>query len=421
MAVKRYCALFALFLACWAVAVAPATAADTLRLNTDIFPPYQVSEGETLSGTSVDALECIFKTLRQPYSVRVMPWQRAIHEVGQGRADGFFSAANMQRANRFAALSAPLALEKWYWYSNRPDTAELAAVGGDSKLRIGAVRGSNQLAWLLENGYAVEQQVSSTEQLFKLLDMGRIDTFLADQRTLRTVLTKLPPAMRPEYERFQQYSTLGVYFSKAFLDNNRGFLQRFNQQIFFCLPEIHTLSGDEHKQLAALHEQLFSSWSERKEIVSAVSAQNALHQNLNIPEIMQLDRQWRDELKKPDAPLINSVAGNSLSEWLSDQQQKHNNLITEIIVTDQLGLNVGLSEITTDYWQGDEAKFSEAFFNRTDAAYQGRLEYDQSAQGYQVHISSQIRDPASNEVIGVLIIGLDIQRVLQANGLTGVN
>ncbi|MBQ0741976.1 MAG: hypothetical protein KBT85_01655, partial [Pseudomonas sp.] len=66
-------------------------------------------------------------------------------------------------------------------------------------------------------------------------------------------------------------------------------------------------------------------------------------------------------------------------------------------------------------------KFSEAFFNRTDAAYQGRLEYDQSAQGYQVHISSQIRDPASNEVIGVLIIGLDIQRVLQANGLTGVN
>ncbi|WP_174958996.1 substrate-binding periplasmic protein [Halopseudomonas pelagia] len=413
---KRYCALFGLLLACWAGAVAP-LAANTLHLNTDIFPPYQVREGETLSGTSVVALECIFKTLRQPYSVRVMPWQRAIHEVGQGRADGFFSATNMQRANRFAALSAPLALEKWYWYSNRPTTAE----GADSELRIGAVRGSNQLAWLLENGYAVEQQVSSTEQLFKLLDLGRIDTFLADQRTLRTELTKLPPALRPEYERFQQYSTLGVYFSKAFLDSQSDFLERFNQQIYFCLPEIHMLSDDEHKHLAAVHEQLFNSWPERDELVSAVQAQNALHQNLNIPDIMQLDRQWRDELKKPDAPLINSVAGNPLSEWLSDQQQKNNNLITEIIVTDQLGLNVGLSEITTDYWQGDEAKFSEAFFNRTDEAYQGRLEYDQSAQGYQVHISSQIRDPASNEIIGVLIIGLDIQRVLRANGLTGVN
>ncbi len=416
MAGKRYCALFGLFLACWAGTIT-SLAADTLRLNTDIFPPYQIREGETLSGTSVVARECIFKSLSQPYSVRVMPWQRAIHEVGQGKADGFFSATNMQRANRFAALSAPLALEKWYWYSNRPTTAE----GPDTELRIGAVRGSNQLAWLLEHGYAVEQQVSSTEQLFKLLDLGRIDTFLADQRTLRTELTKLPPELRPEYERFQQYSTLGVYFSKAFLDSQSDFLQRFNQQIFFCLPEIHVLSEDEHKQMAAVHEQLFKSWPERDEIVSAVKAQNALHQNLNIPDIMRLDRQWRNELKKPDAPLINSVAGNSLSEWLSEQQQKSDNLITEIIITDQLGLNVGISEITTDYWQADEAKFSEAFFNRSDAAYQGRLEYDQSAQAYQVHISSQIRDPASDEVIGVLIVGLDIQRVLQANEPSGAN
>ena len=127
-----------------------------------------------------------------------------------------------------------------------------------------------------------------------------------------------------------------------------------------------------------------------------------------------------DERGTQDSPLIDQVTSTELSQRLAEQQRDSNGLITEIIVTDRFGLNVGVSEITTDYWQGDEAKFSEAFFNRTNAIYEGQLEYDQSTQGYQVHISSQIRDPASDEIIGVLIIGLDIQRVLQANGSIGV-
>ena len=115
---KGYCALTGIWLAA-CLSGTPASAEDTLILTTDIFPPYQVREGEELGGTSVQALDCIFKTLRQPYSIRVMPWERAIYEVSQGKADGFFSATSTRRADRFAVLSAPLALEKWYWYSNQ--------------------------------------------------------------------------------------------------------------------------------------------------------------------------------------------------------------------------------------------------------------------------------------------------------------
>lgn len=438
MARKGFCALTGVWLAAW-ISCTPAIAADTLILTTDIFPPYQVREGEELGGTSVQALDCIFKTLRQPYSIRVMPWERAIYEVSQGKADGFFSATSTRRANRFAVLSAPLALEKWYWYSNQDRAAErpqagrsIDEPGADSQeasrdaaqrkpaLRIGAVRGSNQLAWLLDGGYEVEQQVRSTEQLLQLLELGRIDTFLADQSTLRTTLTKLPLALRPEYERFQQYSTLGVYFSKRYLDTRTDFMQQFNKQIYACLKEIPVLTEQEREQLLTAHQQLFHAWPARPDIIAAVQAQNRRHQNLTIPDIMKLDQQWLDERGTQDSPLIDQVTSTELSQRLAEQQRDSNGLITEIIVTDRFGLNVGVSEITTDYWQGDEAKFSEAFFNRTNAIYEGQLEYDQSTQGYQVHISSQIRDPASDEIIGVLIIGLDIQRVLQANGSIGV-
>tara|TARA_R110002020_G_scaffold165700_2_gene353327 strand:+ start:12525 stop:13859 length:1335 start_codon:yes stop_codon:yes gene_type:complete len=440
---KGYCALTGIWLAA-CLSGTPASAEDTLILTTDIFPPYQVREGEELGGTSVQALDCIFKTLRQPYSIRVMPWERAIYEVSQGKADGFFSATSTRRADRFAVLSAPLALEKWYWYSNqdrapvRPqEGSAIEGPGADSQEaqrgaaqreaaprsagpRIGAVRGSNQLAWLLDGGYEVEQQVRSTEQLLQLLELGRIDTFLADQSTLRTTLTKLPLALRPEYERFQQYSTLGVYYSKRYLDTRTDFMQQFNKQIYACLKEIPVLTEQEREQLLTAHQQLFHAWPARPDIIAAVQAQNRRHQNLTIPDIMKLDQQWLDERGTQDSPLIDQVTSTELSQRLAEQQRDSNGLITEIIVTDRFGLNVGVSEITTDYWQGDEAKFSEAFFNRTNAIYEGQLEYDQSTQGYQVHISSQMRDPASDEIIGVLIIGLDIQRVLQANGSIGV-
>lgn len=438
MARKGFCALTGVWLAAW-ISCTPAIAADTLILTTDIFPPYQVREGEELGGTSVQALDCIFKTLRQPYSIRVMPWERAIYEVSQGKADGFFSATSTRRADRFAVLSAPLALEKWYWYSNQDRAAErpkagrsIDEPGADSQeasrdaaqrkpaLRIAAVRGSNQLAWLLDAGYVVEQQVRSTEQLLQLLELGRIDTFLADQSTLRTTLTKLPLALRPEYERFQQYSTLGVYFSKRYLNTRSDFMQQFNKQIYPCLKEVPVLTEQEREQLLLAHQQLFQAWPSRPDIIAAIRSQNRRHQHLTIPEIMKLDQQWLDERETQARPLIDQVTSTELSQRLAEQQLDSNGLITEIIVTDRFGLNVGVSEITTDYWQGDEAKFSEAFFNRTNAIYEGQLEYDQSTQGYQVHISSQIRDPASDEIIGVLIIGLDIQRVLQANGSIGV-
>jgi hypothetical protein len=197
-------------------------------------------------------------------------------------------------------------------------------------------------------------------------------------------------------------------------------MQQFNKQIYFCLAEIPVLTQQEREQLLLAHQQLFQAWPDRPDIIAAARAQNRRHQHLTIPDIMKLDRQWLDERGTQTRPLIDQVTSTELSQRLAEQQLDSNGLITEIIVTDRFGLNVGVSEITTDYWQGDEAKFSEAFFNRTNAIYEGQLEYDQSTQGYQVHISSQIRDPASDEIIGVLIIGLDIQRVLQANGSIGV-
>tara|TARA_Y100000748_G_scaffold23549_1_gene17879 strand:+ start:2141 stop:3388 length:1248 start_codon:yes stop_codon:yes gene_type:complete len=396
---------------CLLLLATSATAAEPLRLNTDIFPPYQVREGDQLSGSSIKALACIFDALDMEYQIRVLPWERAIQEVGDDKADGFFSATRMNRANNFATLSAPLALEKWYWYSNQDRPLQPAE--GRAPLRVAGIRGSNEANWLRQRGYRVDPLVSSTSQLLQLLQRERIDAFLADQQTLRIELTRQPTVLRPRHARFQQYTTLGVYFANRYLQRHPGFMERFNQQVFDCLPEIGVLHADERQRLQKLYNLLFASWRHEPRLIEAVMQHNSQHNQLSLPQIHTRDQQWQQERAEGGGPLIDAVMQNPTADWLRARQQEHDGLVSEILLTGQQGLNVATSNLSTDYWQGDEAKFAEPFFASEGQPYMGQLGYDQSTRRYQVHISSGVRNPHSGEVIGVLIIGLDIEQALR--------
>jgi len=48
---------------------------------------------------------------------------------------------------------------------------------------------------------------------------------------------------------------------------------------------------------------------------------------------------------------------------------------------------------TSDYWQGDEAKFTESFKGGSGAVHIGDVEFDQSAQAYLVQISVPVMPP----------------------------
>lgn len=408
MSMARSISLLALSL------VALTTQAKPIILNTDVSPPYQIRTPEGLEGSSVRTLECVFESMQQNYEIKILPWERAIYEVEKNRADGFFSATQMPRAEPYATLSAPLALEKWYWYSNTD-----SAVQPTARPRTGAIRGSNQLAWLLEQGIEVDQVVGNTEQLLQLLDRGRIDRFLADQSTLRTVLTQQPVQLRPGFEQFYKYATLGVYFSNRLLARDPDLLQRFNRQVYYCLAETPALHAAEKSQLTRLHRDLYQGWAGNRALIDAVRKQNREHAQLRTKEILALDKQWIKETGTGPAPMIEALLARPDSIWLKAQQAESKGLITEMMITDRLGLLVAASERTTDYWQGDEAKFTEAFFALDAEPHIGALEYDQSSQAYQVHISEQIRDPDTNEVIGTLIIGLNIERALLKSGLGG--
>ena len=148
------------------------------------------------------------------------------------------------------------------------------------------------------------------------------------------------------------------------------------------------------------------AWLQEPAIVNAVLAQNAAHAGLGQAEIDALDARWRSELSAAKRPMIDAQLSNPLSLCLKGRQRATEGLITEIFVMDNRGLNVGQSDITSDYWQGDEAKWQIGF--GAGALHVEEAARDESTQLMQSQASLPIRDPQTGAVIGAITVGLNL-------------
>lgn len=171
------------------------------------------------------------------------------------------------------------------------------------------------------------------------------------------------------------------------------------------------------KAIPQLLEQNIAKWFDEHIIVSAIIAQNQKNVKLSHNKIQTLDKQWREETQKDgQRRLIEKVVGNTLSSYLKGIKEKNDGLFSEIFVMDNKGLNVGQSDVTTDYWQGDEAKWQKTYLVGPDAVHVGEVEYDESADTYQVQVSLSITDPNTKNVVGAITLGVDVQKMLDTVG-----
>jgi hypothetical protein len=153
------------------------------------------------------------------------------------------------------------------------------------------------------------------------------------------------------------------------------------------------------------------SWLSDKTVVEAIKAQNAKHAALAQADVEKLDKEWRAQVDAAQKPLIDSVVKNELSAFLSKKKDESKGVITEVFVMDDKGLNVGQSDITSDYWQGDEAKWQKTFKVGPDAIFLDKVEKDESTQALQMQVSVAIKDPETGKAIGAVTFGINIDEI----------
>ncbi|MBY5901114.1 hypothetical protein ACU8NH_12050 [Rhizobium leguminosarum] len=176
----------------------------------------------------------------------------------------------------------------------------------------------------------------------------------------------------------------------------------------FAMPMAVSLAQD--AKLAPISDYVTSDvkpWLNDPAIIEAVKAQNAANANLSAADIDALDKKWRAEVDGSDHAMIDGVLNNALSKFLQGKKEASGGKITEIFVMDAKGLNVGQSDTTSDYWQGDEGKFQKSFGAGKDAVFVDEIEKDESTQTLQSQASVTISDDAGTP-IGAITVGVNV-------------
>lgn len=380
-----------------------------LRLATSQLSPDTLQLQIDTEQAVRDQMECVLQKMKFNPRIEIKPWNRIYHDLQRGQLDGFFSAIPRKQLDAYAEISVPLVVENWYWFwrldMQAPDSWQQG-------FRLGSILGSQQEKWLEEAGYKVSMTANHLPQLIKMLDKGRIDVILVDREHFFQAVQQSQLSVTQYQSRFFRYMPLGAYFSESFLQKNPGFMQSFNQQANQCSRRNFKLSDEERMLVEQKIRQLHQLW-EKINNWDMTAEYYQQHSHYTDADIKRLDQLWISAFQSGNYQLPEQLTTGALSESLKKLKNAAAGTVTEIILTDKRGLNLAITDITSDFYQGDEEKFIQAANLAPGEYFVDQIAYDASTHLFQVNVSFPLFDPADkSSMIGVMIIGVDIEKTL---------
>jgi hypothetical protein len=148
------------------------------------------------------------------------------------------------------------------------------------------------------------------------------------------------------------------------------------------------------KALTAEGERL-RSWAADKVLLDATRAQNG--RKVSLAEIQKIDDEWK--AGKVRKEIMAGACADRLRQLASEKSY-----YIEVFVTDNQGALVCANEVTSDYWQGDEPKWTRSFNDGQGRVFIDRPRFDESAKATLGTISVPMMD--GDRTIGVVTIGV---------------
>ena len=162
-------------------------------------------------------------------------------------------------------------------------------------------------------------------------------------------------------------------------------------------------SEDVPRNLVIFAESELVRFSNDPTIIRAIEAQNA--KGYSLASIKDIDERWKGT--KLIDKFMFDLMSNRCSHVLRNGQILYP-FIVEAFVMDNKGALVGLTNKTSDYWQGDEDKFTESYKNGAGALHYGDVEYDDSIGEIVVQVSVPVMK--GSRAIGAITYGVNLDR-----------
>ncbi|MBI1422413.1 MAG: hypothetical protein GC149_03030 [Gammaproteobacteria bacterium] len=145
-------------------------------------------------------------------------------------------------------------------------------------------------------------------------------------------------------------------------------------------------------------------WGHNAVLVAAVKEQNA--KGITLDTIKKADQEWMAATGV--TPFMKAMMENPAAKELK-KLEASKPYFDELFLMDNQGANVAMTNKTSDYWQGDEDKFTESYKGGQGAVHIGKVKFDKSSQAYLVQVSVPVMD--GGKAIGAITIGINVDEL----------
>ena len=166
---------------------------------------------------------------------------------------------------------------------------------------------------------------------------------------------------------------------------------------------VHAQSAGTVQKLLTDEATRLQAWGSDPAIVAAVKAQNA--KRATLAQVKSLDEQWA--AGKAES-LVKQVTTGTCADHLR-KLVAGNAGYGETFLMDNQGALVCATAKTTDYWQGDEAKWQRAYSNGKGEVFIDRPKFDDSSSQRLAQISVPVLD--NGAAIGAITIGISVDKL----------
>ncbi len=170
-----------------------------------------------------------------------------------------------------------------------------------------------------------------------------------------------------------------------------------------CTFAVHAQSAGTVQKLLTDEAARLQAWGSDPAIVAAVKAQNA--KRATPAQVKSLDEQWS---AGKAASLVKQVTTGPCADHLR-KLVAGNAGYGETFLMDNQGALVCATAKTTDYWQGDEAKWQRAFSDGKGEVFIDRPKFDDSSSQRLAQISVPVLD--NGAAIGAITIGISVDKL----------
>lgn len=165
-------------LAMLAALVGTAAQATTLRLTTEVSPPFNMLEGDKIVGRATDQVRELMDRAQVSFTMELLPWARAYNMALKEADTCVFTTTRTPEREALFKWVGPVGAAEWILYGSAERKLKLQSIDEARSLLIGTYLGDARDEYFRSRGFRVESVSDDLANPRKLL-LNRIDLWAA--------------------------------------------------------------------------------------------------------------------------------------------------------------------------------------------------------------------------------------------------